>query len=333
MRLTLVDVARAAGVSTATVDRVLNSRAGVGARTRDRVLGAAQRLGYADALPAAAPATLGFLVPTGTNSFLDELAHRLAAAGGPAGAAVQVHRVDGFDPDALAEAVLRVAPAVQGLGLVAIDRPAVREAVRRAAAGGTRILTLVSDIGDVPRIGYVGIDNRAAGRLAGQLTARLLPRTPGRVALLAGSLSYRGHEEREMGFHSVLAEEAPHLAVLQLREVQDDVEQGYRAARALLDAHPDLAGLYNIGAGNRGIARALEETGRAREVLFIGHELTDHTKRYLVSGTMDAVIDQNAAAEAALAVERLAAAVRGEPVQPIALLRTQVIFRENIPDS
>lgn len=136
-----------------------------------------------------------------------------------------------------------------------------------------------------------------------------------------------------MGFHSVLAEEAPHLAVLQLREVQDDVEQGYRAARALLDAHPDLAGLYNIGAGNRGIARALEETGRAREVLFIGHELTDHTKRYLVSGTMDAVIDQNAAAEAALAVERLAAAVRGEPVQPIALLRTQVIFRENIPDS
>ena len=37
MRLTIADIARAAGVSTATVDRVLNERAGVHARTRQRV--------------------------------------------------------------------------------------------------------------------------------------------------------------------------------------------------------------------------------------------------------------------------------------------------------
>ena len=38
MRTTLVDIAREAGVSTATVDRVLNNREGVKTRTRDRVL-------------------------------------------------------------------------------------------------------------------------------------------------------------------------------------------------------------------------------------------------------------------------------------------------------
>ena len=46
MRSTLVDVAREAGVSAATVDRVINNRPGVRARTRDIVLETAQRLGY-----------------------------------------------------------------------------------------------------------------------------------------------------------------------------------------------------------------------------------------------------------------------------------------------
>ncbi|TIU85178.1 MAG: LacI family transcriptional regulator, partial [Mesorhizobium sp.] len=46
MRSTLTDIAREAGVSAATVDRVLNNRAGVRARTREVVLETAQRLGY-----------------------------------------------------------------------------------------------------------------------------------------------------------------------------------------------------------------------------------------------------------------------------------------------
>ena len=46
MRFTLSDVAREAGVSTATVDRVLNNRSGVRARTREIVLETATRLGY-----------------------------------------------------------------------------------------------------------------------------------------------------------------------------------------------------------------------------------------------------------------------------------------------
>ena len=46
MRSTLTDIAREAGVSPATVDRVLNNRPGVRARTREIVIEMAQRLGY-----------------------------------------------------------------------------------------------------------------------------------------------------------------------------------------------------------------------------------------------------------------------------------------------
>ena len=189
----------------------------------------------------------------------------------------------------------------------------VREAIRETAAAGIPVLTLVSDIAHAPRVGYVGIDNRNAGRLAGHLLGRFVPGSAGEVALFAGSLSYRGHEEREMGFRHVLADEFPNLRIVELREVRDDLERSYREARRCWRHDPSLRGIYNIGAGNRGIARALEEAGRAREVVFIGHELTEHTRRFLLSGTMDAVIDQNPRVEAREAIDRLLRAARGEP--------------------
>jgi len=218
------------------------------------------------------------------------------------------------------------------VGLVALDHPTVREAVRDLAAAGIPILTMVSDISNVPRIGYVGIDNRGAGRLAGHLLGRFIRGKRHKIALFAGSLSYRGHEEREMGFRHILAEEFAGLVIVQLRENLDDFERSYAEAKTLLDAHPDLAGIYNIGAGNRGIARALEESGRAGEVVFIGHELTEHTRRFLLSGVMDAVIDQYPRLEAREATHALAKAARGQTVDRATLaIGMQVIFRENIP--
>ena len=80
--------------------------------------------------------------------------------------------------------------------------------------------------------------------------------------MFAGSLSYRGHQEREMGFRHVLAEEFPNIAIVELREMLDDRERAYAEAAALLDRHPDIAGIYNIGAGNQGIARALRSGAR-----------------------------------------------------------------------
>ena len=119
---------------------------------------------------------------------------------------------------------------------------------------------------------------------------------------------------------------------VRLWENLDDFERSYAEAKTLLEAHPDLAGIYNIGAGNRGIARALEESGRAGEVVFIGHELTEHTRRFLLSGVMDAVIDQYPRLEAREATNALAKAARGQTVDRATLaIGMQVIFRENIP--
>jgi ABC-type sugar transport system substrate-binding protein len=59
----------------------------------------------------------------------------------------------------------------------------------------------------------------------------------------------------------------------------------------LLAQHSGLLGIYSCGAGNRGIAEALETSGRARDIVWIAHEVTQHTRRFLVRGTIDAIIN------------------------------------------
>src|SRR5262249_45284129 len=139
------------------------------------------------------------------------------------------------------------------------------------------------------------------------------------------------HEEREMGFRGVLSERFPGLEVVGIREDLDDWERSYAEARALLRRVGDLGGIYNLGAGDRGIAQAVEEAGRAGEVVYVGHELTEQSRQLLLSGTMDAVIDQNPEAIAAQAVDRLARAAMGDASSGSVIIPTRVIFRENIP--
>ncbi|MCB8881196.1 LacI family DNA-binding transcriptional regulator [Acidisoma cellulosilytica] len=335
-RPTLEDIARQSGASLATVDRVINDRPGVRDRTRQRVLQVANRLGYLSIEPepvmAGPPLTLDFVLPDGTNSFILNLARLLAenAASRP-DVELRLHMIEGFNPAAMAAKLGELAGRSQGLGITALDHPLLREAIRSVIAEGTPVVTLASDITQVPRLDYVGIDNRAAGRLAGHLLGRFVREDVAKVALFAGSLSYRGHEEREMGFRHILTESHPGLAIVELREVSDDMTRGYEEARRLLERHPDLAGIYSIGGGVEGIARALEESGRGPEVVLIGHELTEGTRRLLVAGTIDALIDQNPRVEAREAIDLLVQAARGTE-RPVARpMRVHAIFRENLP--
>ena len=338
--MTLQDVAREAGVSPATVDRVLNGRDGVRARTREVVLNAARRMGYiagsvdAGGLRSTSDhVTLLFLLPAGTNAFID-LLHRhidLNAATRP-DVTVLVERIEGFNPQTLSARLLDLRGQVQGIGLIAQDHPIVREAIRALAQAGIHVLTLASDVQNVPRIAYVGIDNRQAGRLAGQLMGRFLPAgVAAKVALFAGSLSYRGHEEREMGFRHILREEFPDIQILDLREIMDDRQRAMEETLALLDQHPDLAAIYNVGGGTSGIGTALNARGVARKVVVIGHEATERNKRLLLDGTIDAVIDQNPRVEAREALNILTAAARQQPYAFIPL-RLQLVLKENLPD-
>lgn len=329
----LDEIARNAGVSKATVDRVLNNRGGVQDHTRQHVLKVMAELsGDAANGAKAMPIRLDFILPGGTNAFIADLAAHLQRQSAHRDTIdVVIHRLAGIEPEEIAAKLDSLRAVSQGIGLIGLDSPAVRESVRRLIAGGVIVLTLVSDISHVGRVSYVGIDNRAAGRLAGYLIGRFLPGASGKVALIAGALAYRGHEEREMGFRHILQERFPDMEIIAAREIREDPARAYRETCALLRDYPGLLAIYCIGAGHEGIARAMIEHRREKDIVFIAHDLTEGTRALLLDGVIDAVIDQNARVEARDAIDRLVRSIRGATDIPQATVRIQSVFPENIP--
>lgn len=336
-KATIIDIATRAGVSTATVDRVLNGRAGVSAANRQRVQMAAKALGYLPsegmlALPSR-PAHLEFFLPLGRSEFMGNLATTIRdfAADLPLVASCTIHEVDGLSPQALVAAVEKVGLQTSGVGLIAVDHPMTRDAVRLLVEAGLRVVTIASDVRQSPRSAYVGVDNRVAGRTAGLVMGRMAGRGTGALALFLGSRAYHGHEERENGFRAVITEQFPGFDLLPAIEIDEDSDTSYAAASRLLAARKDVVGIYCVGAGRSGVVRAVAELDRPRPFVIV-HDLTNLTRRYLAEDVIDVVVDQNARLMGEQAVIRLLGSIASTaPFLTLKYIEPRIIFRENIP--
>jgi LacI family transcriptional regulator len=340
VRASLQDVARVAGVSLATVDRVLHGRAGVRERTVERVTAAVQQLGYRPD-PAAArlarnrSVRLAIVLPSGTNSFVTLLNQQVQAIApwlAEQRAAAAVQTVDVFSPRALAQHLHGLQGQFDAVLVMALDHPQVRAAIDDLVAHGTEVITLVSDVPGSKRAHFVGIDNVAAGRTAATLLGRFIGPREGRVGLVLGSRALRDHAERLFGFEQVMAAEHPHLKLLPPIEGHDLSERTEPLVARLLRKEPALAGLYSIGAGNRGIQAALAASGRADHVVWVCHELTPHSRRALLDGVADAVINQDAGHEVRSACRLALARLSGERVLlDQERIRIDVFLKDNLP--
>ncbi len=307
---TVRDVAREAGVSLATVDRVLNGRAGVRATTREKVEKAVATLNYtrdvsASLLARAKTVKVHFLLPGGANPFMENLAAAIRShtqTHEENRTNIEITRIAALDPSALCNAIDKL--GLQNCDcaiIVATDDESVRKSIDRACVKGVHVITLVSDNPASKRVCFVGINNIAAGRTAGSLMGRFC--TPGaRIGLVVGSMGLRDHRERFMGFHDLVLEEFPGLDLVGPVEGFDDTHETAKRTRELLTDYPDLAGIYSMGAGNAGIISTLSDLGRARSIRVIAHELTGDTIEGLRAGVVDVVLDQNSQAEVAMAI-------------------------------
>ena len=339
MRPTVHDIAAAAGVSLATVDRVLNLRPGVRSVTRAKVEQAIERIGYGRDVAAANLAKsriypFTFILPAGDNSFMRGLEAEIRAAMERSAferTQISIVSVPAFDAPAL-QAALEEAHAIRpaGIAVVAVDSPEVAAAVNRLHNDGIPVVTLVSDLSGSNRDHFAGVDNTAAGRTAGSLMGRFLGERPGPVAVLAGSMLVRDHRERLDGFRAVLDAEFPGRTILPVLEGHDDPSETERLVRAALAAHPDIVGIYSLGAGNRGLIAALRS--RASKPCVIAHELTPHTRGALQDGLIDAVLNQDAGHEVRSAIRVLKAKADGLAVIGAQeRIRLDIFLKDNLP--
>jgi len=317
-KVTLTDVALAAGVSTATVDRVLNSRLPVREGTTLKVIAAAEKLGYHAVglmrarLKERVPVRhLGFCLQKHNDHFYQTLAAALQQAADqnqPEPCIAHIVFMDALEPAAIAEQLLALGSQVDALAVVAVDHPHVTAAVETLHHKGVPCFALLSDISAPQRAGYIGLDNRQRGRTAAWAIRRLNRQTTGEVGVFVGSHRYLGHELAEISFRSYLREHAPGLKVLDTLVNLEEPQLAYEATLDLLARHPQLVGLHLTGGGGMGVIRALREEAAPHPPVVVCNELNATTRAALVDGVIDLVIHTPVERLAQTAVAQMLAA-------------------------
>jgi LacI family transcriptional regulator len=299
-RPTIELLAQAAGVSVATVDRVLNSRAPVRAKTAKQVHEAATAIGYPttnlisqrirEELP---EYRLGFLLLATGSTFYDEFAHELRLAVSSASdfrGVFLLDRADPREPERIAARILELASHAMAVAVVAPEHPAVSAAAASLFARGVPIFSLLSDFAPGTREAYVGVNNGKVGRSAAWMIAACAKRR-GKVGLFVGSHRFHGHEAREMGFRAYFREEAQDFTLLETLVNFEEPQFTEDAVLDLARKHPDFAGCYVAGGGMEGAVAAMRKLPPELRPVMICNELTPLSRAALADKTITMVIN------------------------------------------
>ncbi|MDU8911996.1 LacI family DNA-binding transcriptional regulator [Aestuariicoccus sp. MJ-SS9] len=298
-RPTLKDLARAAGVGVATVDRVLNGRPHVREATIARVAEAAARIGYptpmleARQAQAAAPRLrFGFVLHKGAQEFYRNFARELeqaVAARTDLRASCEIRFSPSQAPSDFAAEIEAAAGTCDVIATSAINHPSLTDTVQRVTASGVPVFALLNDFAPSVRQNYLGLDNMRAGRIAAWMIVTQL-RDPGKLALFVGGNRWHGHLLRETGFQSYLRECAPGFTLLDTKVNLETRQVTYEATLDLLNRHPDLRGIYVAGGGMEGAIAALRELRPPGKVALVVNELTSDSRRGLADRYVSLVI-------------------------------------------
>jgi len=313
-RVTRKQIAERAGVSIATVDRVINGRAAVREPTAMRVQSAAEALGYklAEAtnnasIHATQPIRCGFLLQRRDSPVFQQLASDLEQAlryDPSLTAQLTIEFMNDYlEPSKVAEKMCSMGDHVDALAVVTTESPYITEAIDLLVGRQVPVVALLTDLSAHKLAGYVGIDNRMAGRTAAWAIAHR--GRPGAVGVLIGSHGYLGHEDREIGFRSYFREKAPEFKVLEPVVCQDDPLIAYEQTLQMLKNSENLVGLYTVGGGRTGTIRALAEIRPSPMPIHVCHELTAPTRTGLITGTIDVLLHHDSTQLARSAIKML----------------------------
>ncbi|MFK5980930.1 MAG: LacI family DNA-binding transcriptional regulator [Rhizobiaceae bacterium] len=340
MRPTTKDLAKKAGVSLATIDRVLNGRPGVKEQTVIKVNEAIESIGFVRNAQAANLARnksyrFNFIFPQAGGKFLDELLNRIEETNQSLlteMTSAQGAKIAANDPHAVANYLSSLRKGdVDGVAIMAPESPQVRDATTRLLERGIQAVQFLSGQPKASKTDFVGIDNHAAGATAGSIMGRFLGSKRGKILVVSETMQSRDAIERRLGFDEVLSGQFSDFQVLPSLETYGSENRTERVIGQSLENNPDLCGVYIMSSEAELPILAIERAVGLRKLVKIAHERTGFTEYALRHDRLDAIIAQNTghAVRSAIRIMRARCEQR-EPFASQETIRIEILLKQNL---
>jgi ribose transport system substrate-binding protein len=226
-----------------------------------------------------------------------------------------------------------LAKGVQGIAISPVD-PDNQTQMINDAASKVLVVTQDSDAPNSNRAFYVGTDNVAAGRQAGQLIKEALPQG-GKIMLFVGKMDARNAQERAQGIRETL--QGTNIEIVDTRT--DDTDR-VRAKSNVSDAlvrYPDLTALVGLWSYNGpAILNAVRESGKAGQVKIIAFDEEDETLAGVKDGSIYATVVQQPYEFGYQAIKMMHAHLKGDrtavPAGKQVFVPTLVIKKDSVEE-
>jgi ribose transport system substrate-binding protein len=226
-----------------------------------------------------------------------------------------------------------LAKGVDGIAISPVD-PANQTAMLNDAAKQALVFTHDSDAPDSKRECYVGTDNVAAGRQAGELIKEALPQG-GRIALFVGKLDARNAQERLQGIKDATA--GTKIEIIDVRTDDTDQVRAKANVSEMLVSHPDVAALVGLWSYNGpAILNAVRDAGTISQVKIIAFDEDDETLTGVKAGAIVATVVQQPFEFGYQSIMLLERALKGDrsgiPAGKQVFIPTMIIRQNNVDE-
>lgn len=278
MKVTMQQIADIAGVTRATVDKVVHNRPGVRPATREHIQKILTEYNYLAAGAVSSPREIRprklaivSLSPSYDYYFQEvregmEEQLRLYQT---SGLAADYYYYDSADPESLLSTLsyLEKEP-IDALAVRGINYPGIHQCIRSLTKRDIPVITFDSDLPETDRLCFIGEDLARTGRIAASLMGKML-NGEGKTALIGTSLNTNSTSGRFEGFLSLLSEEYPKIQVVEKLETLGQHSITYAKVRETLRKHPDLGGIWNAVSCSEDMIQAISDAGRQKDLKII----------------------------------------------------------------
>lgn len=182
-----------------------------------------------------------------------------------------------------------LAKGVNGFAISPVD-PVNQTQMLNRAAQQALVVTQDSDAPNSNRVCYIGTDNVAAGRQAGELIKEALPQG-GKIMLFVGTLDAANAQQRYQGIKEAL--QGSNIQILDVRTDNTDRVRAKSNAADTLVKYSDVAALVGLWSYNGpAIVGAVREAGKIGKVKIIAFDEEDETLNGIKDGSIYATVVQ-----------------------------------------